>query len=155
MDALQRALGAGIRIERELGGGGMSRVFLATDLSLDRQVVIKVLSTDLSAGLSADRFRREIQLVAKLQHPHVVPIISAGDAEGALYYVMPFLSGESLRARLSREGPLKVPEVVRIAREVLDALAFAHSHGVIHRDIKPENILISGGHAVVADFGVS
>ena len=154
-DRVQRALGSAIRIDRELGGGGMSHVFLATDLSLDRQVVVKVLSPEMSAGVSADRFRREIQLVAKLQHPHVVPILSAGDAEGALYYVMPFISGEPLRARLAREGPMSVTDTVRILRETLDALSFAHKHGVLHRDIKPDNILIGAGHAVVADFGVS
>ena len=133
----------------------MSRVFLATDLTLDRQVVVKVLSLEMSAGVSADRFRREIQLVAKLQHPHVVPLLSAGDAEGALFYMMPFISGEPLRARMAREGPMKIADVALILRETLDALAFAHSHGVIHRDIKPDNILIGAGHAVVADFGVS
>ncbi|MDA1080348.1 MAG: serine/threonine-protein kinase [Gemmatimonadetes bacterium] len=154
-DALQRTLGAAFRIDRELGGGGMSRVFLTTDLTLDRQVVVKVLSVEMSAGVSADRFRREIQLVAKLQHPHVVPLLSAGDAEGALFYVMPFISGEPLRAQIAREGPMKISDVVRILRETLDALAFAHKHGVIHRDIKPDNILIGAGHAVVADFGVS
>ncbi|MDQ8165291.1 MAG: serine/threonine-protein kinase [Gemmatimonadota bacterium] len=153
--ALQRTLGTGYRIDRELGGGGMSQVFLATDLALARQVVVKVLSQEMSAGVSADRFRREIQLVAKLQHPHVVPLLAAGDAEGALYYIMPFISGEPLRARLAREGPMPVGDTIRILRETLDALAFAHSHGVIHRDIKPDNILIGAGHAVVADFGVS
>ncbi|MDH5234674.1 MAG: serine/threonine protein kinase, partial [Gemmatimonadota bacterium] len=153
--ALQASLGTGYRLDRELGGGGMSQVILATDLTLDRQVVVKVLPPDLSAAASVDRFRREIQLVAKLQHPHVVPIVTAGDAAGTLYYVMPFLAGESLRARMAREGPLKVGDTVRILREVLDALAFAHAHGVIHRDMKPENILLSASHAVVADFGVS
>ncbi len=154
-DGLQQVLGTGIRLDRELGGGGMSRVFLATDLALDRRVVVKVLSPDQSAGVSGGRFRREIQLIAQLQHPHIVPILSAGDVEGTLYYVMPFLAGESLRTRMSREGPLEVPDALGILRETLDALAFAHSHGVIHRDIKPENVLIGGGHAVVADFGVS
>jgi len=154
-EALQRSLGPGFRIDRELGGGGMSKVILATDLSLDRQVVVKVLPAELSAAASVDRFRREIQLIAKLQHPHVVPILSSGDADGTLYYVMPFLSGETLRARLARDGPLKVSEAVRILRETLDALAFAHAHGAIHRDIKPENILLSASHAVLADFGVS
>jgi TolB-like protein len=154
-DALQRTLGTGIRLERELGGGGMSSVYLATDLSLDRQIVVKVLPAEFSAGVRADRFRQEIQLVAKLQHPHIVPILAAGDAEGSLYYVMPFLAGESLRARMAREGPLPLADATRIVRETLDALAFAHAHGVIHRDIKPENILLAGGHAVIADFGIS
>ena len=142
-------------MDRELGGAGMSRVFLASDLALDRPVVIKVLSPEQSAGVSGARFRREVQLVAKLQHPHIVPILSAGDADGALYYVMPYLPGESLRARLSREGPLKLADALGVVRETLDGLAFAHAHGVIHRDIKPENILLGGGHAVVADFGVA
>ena len=151
----ERVTSAGFRIDRELGGGGMARVFLATDISLDRQVVIKVLSADQSAGVNGARFRREIQLVARLQHPHVVPILSAGEAEGALYYIMPFLPGESLRARLAREGPVPVADAVGTLREILDALSFAHANGVIHRDIKPENVLIGGGHAVVADFGVA
>ena len=133
----------------------MSRVYLATDLSLDRQVVVKVLARDLSAGVSGARFRREMQLVANLSHPHIIPLLSAGEADGTLYYVMPYLTGEPLRARMAREGPMPVADVVRLLRETLDALAFAHAHGVIHRDIKPENILVSAGHAVVADFGVS
>ena len=152
---IHRALAATYRIDRELGGGGMSRVYVATDLSLARQVVVKVLAPELSAGVSAARFRREIQLVASLSHPHIIPLLSAGEADGALYYVMPYVTGEPLRARMTREGPMPVADVVRILRETLDALTFAHAHGVIHRDIKPENILISAGHAVVADFGVS
>jgi hypothetical protein len=154
-DQLTVSLGPNYAIERELGGGGMSRVFLARDLTLDRAVVVKVLSSEYSAGVSADRFRREIQVIAKLQHPHVVPLLSAGSSEGGLYYVMPFLGGETLRARIAREGPLPIADCVRVLREVLDALAFAHSHGVIHRDIKPENILVEAGHAIVADFGVA
>jgi serine/threonine-protein kinase len=154
-DVLRSSLGPGYRIERELGGGGMSRVFLATDIGLDRAVVVKVLSSEQTTGVSPDRFRREIQVTAKLQHPHIVPLLSAGTADGVLYYVMPYLGGESLRARLVREGPLAVDVTVRILRGVLDALAFAHAHGVVHRDIKPENILLEAGHAVVADFGVA
>ena len=154
-DTLQAALGSGFRIERELGGGGMSRVFVARDLALDRDVVVKVLDRDSTAGVSGDRFRREIQVIARLQHPHIMPILSAGSANGALYYVMPFMGGETLRARLSREGPMAVADLARVLREVLDALAFAHKHGVIHRDIKPENVLIEAGHAVVADFGIA
>ena len=152
---LQRTLGDGYRVERELGGGGMSRVFVAHDLSLDRDVVIKVLSGEATVGVSADRFRREIQLIARMQHPHVVSILSAGAADGSLYYTMPYVAGETLRARITREGALPVPDVVRLLREVLDALAFAHAHGVVHRDIKPENVLVSAGHAVVADFGIA
>src|SRR5688500_10307252 len=153
--ALQRSLGPGFRLDRELVGGGMAEVYLASDISLGRQVVVKVLPAELSAAASVERFRREIQILARLQHPHVVPIVSAGDADGTLYYVMPCLAGETLRARLARDGPLKVTETVRILRETLDALAFAHTHGVIHRDIKPDNILLSASHAVVTDFGVS
>jgi hypothetical protein len=153
---LQAALGTAYRIERELGGGGMSRVFVARDLALDRDVVVKVLPPESTEGVSADRFRREIQLIARLQHPHVVSIISAGAAEGGvLYYVMPFVGGETVRARITREGPFAVADAARILREVLDALAFAHRLGVIHRDIKPENILLEAGHAVMADFGIS
>ena len=143
--ALQRALGDGYRVDRELGGGGMSRVFVAHDLTLDRDVVVKVLSDEATAGVSAERFRREIQLIAQLQHPHIVPILSAGAADGSLYYIMPFVTGETLRARIVRKGPLPIAEVVRLLREVLDALAFAHDHGVVHRDIKPENVLLGVG----------
>ena len=153
--SLQRALGDGYRVDRELGGGGMSRVFVARDLTLDRDVVIKVLSGEATSGVSADRFRREIQVIAKLQHAHVVPILSAGAADDSLYYTMPFVTGETLRARIVREGPLPIVDVVRLLREVLDALAFAHDHGVVHRDIKPENVLIGAGHVVVADFGIA
>ena len=154
-EPLQAVLGDAYRVERELGGGGMSRVFVAHDVSLDRDVVVKVLSEELTSGVSADRFRREIQLMARLQHPHVVPLLSAGTAGGSLYYMMPFVTGETLRARLAREGTLPVADVVRLLREVLDALAFAHDHGVVHRDIKPENVLLASGHAVVADFGIA
>ena len=133
----------------------MSRVFVVRDLSLDRDVVVKVLSDEATAGVSAERFRREIQLIARLQHPHVVSILSAGSANGSLYYMMPYVAGETLRARIGREGPLPVLDVVRLLREVLDALAFAHDHQVVHRDIKPENVLVSSGHAVVADFGIA
>lgn len=154
-EILQGALGASHRIERELGGGGMSRVFVARDLSLDRDIVVKVLPDESTYGVNADRFRREIQVIARLQHPHIIPILAAGSAEGTLYYLMPFMGGETLRARLSREGPLAVSDAARILREVLDALSFAHKHGVIHRDIKPENVLLEAGHAVVADFGIA
>src|SRR5690349_9311364 len=152
---LQAALGDGYRIEKELGGGGMSRVFVATETALERQVVVKVLPVDLAAGLSIERFRREIQFAAKLQHPHIVPLLSAGAAEGLLYYTMPLIEGESLRAKLARQGELPIPEAVRILRDVADALSYAHEHGLVHRDIKPENVLLSGKHALVTDFGVS
>ena len=152
---LSDALGATYRIERELGGGGMSRVFLANETALGRQVVIKVLPPEMAAGVNQDRFRREIQLAARLQHPHIVPLLSAGSAGDILYYVMPFIEGESLRVRLAREGELPVTESVRILREVTDALAYAHEQGVVHRDIKPDNIMLSRGHALVTDFGVA
>jgi eukaryotic-like serine/threonine-protein kinase len=152
---LQAALGDGYRVEKELGGGGMSRVFVATETALERQVVVKVLPVDLAAGLSIERFRREIQFAAKLQHPHIVPLLSTGAAEGLLYYTMPLIEGESLRAKLARQGELPIPEAVRILRDVADALSYAHEHGLVHRDIKPENVLLSGKHALVTDFGVS
>jgi serine/threonine-protein kinase len=152
---LQQALGAGYRVERELGGGGMARIFVATDTTLGRQVVVKVLAPQLAAGVDAERFHREVRLAASLQHPHVVPLHAAGQAEGLLYYTMPFVAGESLRQRLDREGPLPVPEVVRLLKEVADALGFAHRRGIIHRDLKPANILLSEGHALVADFGIA
>ncbi len=154
-DSLQQALGTGFRLDRELGGGGMSRVFVAHDLSLGRDVVVKVLSAESTSGLSGDRFRREIQVIAQLQHPHIVSILSAGSADGALYYTMPFVKGETLRERLQRDGRLPIADTVKLLRELLDALAFAHAHDVVHRDIKPENVLIEAGHALVADFGIA
>ena len=142
-------------LERELGGGGMSRVFVAQETDLGRRVVIKVLPPDLAAGLSIDRFRREIQLAASLQHPHIVPLLAAGQAGDLLYYTMPLVEGESLRAKLAREGELPIPESVRILRDVADALSYAHRHGLVHRDIKPDNVLLSDHHALVTDFGVA
>jgi serine/threonine-protein kinase len=152
---LQEVLGNTYRVDRELGGAGMSRVFLAHEVDLERQVVIKVLPPDLAAGINADRFRREIQLAARLQHPHIVPLLSAAAKGGLLYYTMPFIAGENLRARLSRVRELPVGDATKILREVADALEYAHEQGVVHRDIKPENILFSGNHALVTDFGVS
>lgn len=154
-DQLQTSLGSAYRLERELGGGGMSRVFLAHDSALGRKVVVKVLHPELAAGVSIDRFRREIQLAAQLQHPHIVPLLSAGESEGLPYFIMPFISGESLRVKLSRQGELPVIEVVRILRDVVSALAYAHESNVMHRDVKPDNVLITGGVAVVTDFGVA
>jgi len=152
---LQEVLGGSYRVDRELGGAGMSRVFLAHEVDLERQVVVKVLPPDLAAGINADRFRREIQLAARLQHPHIVPLLSAGAKGGLLYYTMPFIAGENLRARLSRVRELPVADATKVLREVADALEYAHEQGVVHRDIKPENILFSGNHALVTDFGVS
>jgi serine/threonine-protein kinase len=152
---LQTTLGDAYRLESELGGGGMSRVFVAHETALGRKVVIKVLLPELAASVSVDRFRREIQLAAQLQHPHIVPLLSAGESDGLPYFIMPFVTGESLRARVTRSGELPIAESIRILRDVVSALAYAHSFGVIHRDIKPDNVLISGGVAVVTDFGVA
>lgn len=133
----------------------MSRVFVAEETALGRPVVVKVLPPELGAAISMDRFRREIQVAASLQHPHIVPLLAAGRADDLLYYTMPLVEGESLRARLAREGELPVPEAVRILRDVADALGYAHRHGVVHRDIKPDNVLLSNHHALVTDFGVA
>jgi TolB-like protein/Tfp pilus assembly protein PilF/tRNA A-37 threonylcarbamoyl transferase component Bud32 len=154
-ERLQATLGDNYRLERELGRGGMSRVFVAREQTLGRDVVIKVLPPDMAADVSVERFQREIQVAAGLQHPLIVPVISAGDSEGLPYLVMPFIAGESLRERLARQRELPVGEAVRIMRDVAVALDYAHKRGVVHRDIKPENILLTGGTAVVADFGVA
>jgi len=153
-ERLERSLGDTFAIERELGGGGMSRVFLARERALDRRVVVKVLHPELS-GVNVDRFRREIQVVARLQHPHIVPVLAAGEAQGILYFTMPYIDGESLRAWLLRELRLPVEDVLRILHDVADALAYAHERGVVHRDIKPDNVLVSRRHAMVTDFGVA
>ena len=152
---LADALGPDYALEHELGGGGMSRVFVATERALGRRVVVKVLPPDLAAGVNMERFRREIQLAAQLQHPHVVPLLTAGERGDLLWFTMPFIEGESLRALLDRRGRLTPREVLRILHDVVDALAYAHGRGVVHRDIKPGNILMSGSHAVVTDFGVA
>ena len=154
-DQLQIALGTAYTIERELGGGGMSRVFLAEENALGRKVVVKVLPPDLLTGLSVDRFKREIRLAANLQQAQIVPVLSTGEVDGIPYYTMPFVDGESLRATLARTGPLPMTEVVGILRDVTRALSYAHEHGVVHRDIKPDNVLLSGGTAVVTDFGIA
>jgi len=154
-EQLQTALGTGYQLESELTGGGMSRVFVAIDRALGRKVVVKVLPPDLAAGVNRERFRREIQVAAQLQPPHIVPLLSAGEQGDLLWYTMPFIDGESLRTSLERKKPFGVREVTRIMHDVVDALAFAHARGVIHRDIKPGNILRQGSHALVTDFGVA
>ena len=154
-ERLQDALGAEYRITRELGGGGMSRVFVAREESLQRDVVVKVLPPELLAGVNAERFDREVLLAARLQHAHIVPVLSAGEMDGVPYYTMPFVDGASLRDRLARDGPLPIGEAVSVLRDVARALAYAHERGVVHRDIKPANVLLSGGSAVVTDFGIA
>jgi serine/threonine-protein kinase len=154
-DQLQNALGPTYKLDNELTGGGMSRVFAAIDLSLSRRVVVKVLPPELAAGVNRERFRREIQVAAQLQHPHIVPLLSAGEHGDLLWYTMPFIEGESLRAAIEGKRSFSPREVVRILHDVVDALAFAHARGVIHRDIKPANILTQGSHALVTDFGVA
>ena len=151
---LQGALGSAYIVDRELGGGGMSRVFVANDTRLGRRVVVKVLSPELVASVSADRFEREIRLAARLQHPHIVPLLSAGDVDGIPYYTMPFVEGASLRDRLVAR-PLAPSEAQSILRDVARALSYAHRQGIVHRDIKPENVLLAEGVAMVADFGVA
>ncbi len=154
-EGLARSLGDRYRIERELGAGGMATVYLAEDLKHERQVAIKVLREDLSASLGAGRFLREIKIAAQLQHPNILPLLDSGSAAGLLYFVMPYVAGQSLRERLAREGELPVHEAVQLITEVVDALAHAHEHGVVHRDIKPDNVMLSGRHALVTDFGVA
>src|SRR6185312_7755417 len=154
-ERLRKALADRYRVERELGAGGMATVYLGHDLKHDRDVAIKVLHPDLGAALGADRFLSEIRTTARLQHPHILPLLDSGSADGLLYYVMPLVTGETLRARLEREKQLPVDDAIRIAREVADALGYAHGRGVVHRDIKPENILLQSGHALVADFGIA
>ena len=152
---LSTALADRYRVEREIGAGGMATVYLAHDLKHERDVAIKVLHPDLGAALGGERFLSEIRTTARLQHPHILPLLDSGDADGLLYYVMPLVTGETLRARLERERQLPIADALRIAREVADALQHAHGQGIIHRDIKPENILLQDGHALVADFGIA
>ena len=152
---LTAALADRYRIERELGAGGMATVYLAHDLKHNRKVAVKVLKPELAAALGAERFVREIETTAALHHPHILPLYDSGEAGGFLYYVLPYMEGESLRDRLDREKQLPLDDALHVAREVADALSYAHARGVIHRDIKPENILLESGHAVVADFGIA
>ena len=152
---LSTALADRYRIERHLGEGGMATVYLAEDLKHKRKVAVKVLRPELAAVLGAERFIQEITTTANLQHPHILPLHDSGDADGFLYYVMPFIDGETLRDKLNRETQLGIEEAVKIATEVADALDYAHRNNVIHRDIKPENILLHDGRPMVADFGIA
>jgi eukaryotic-like serine/threonine-protein kinase len=154
-ERLEAALAGRYRIERKLGEGGMASVYLAEDLKHKRKVALKILKPELAAVIGADRFLSEIQTTANLQHPHILPLFDSGEAGGYLYYVMPYVEGETLRDKLDREKQLGVEESVRIARDVADALDYAHRQGVIHRDIKPANILLHDGRPVVADFGIA
>ena len=153
--ALSQALADRYAFERELGSGGMATVYLAQDLKHHRKVALKVLRAEIAASLGADRFSREIEVAARLQHPHILPLLDSGEAAGYLYYVMPFVEGESLRERLAHKGELPVHDALKIIIEIVDALAHAHSHGVVHRDVKPDNVMLSGRHALVMDFGVA
>jgi len=155
LERLQQALAERYRIDRELGRGGFATVFLGTDLKHQRQVALKVLHPELALALGSQRFLREITTVAQFKHPHILPLHDSGDADGLLYYVMPFIEGESLRQRLERVGQLPMEDALRITREVADALGYAHGLGVVHRDVKPENILFEAGHAIVTDFGIA
>ena len=154
-EALRAALASRYEVERELGQGGMATVYLARDLKHRRQVAIKIVRPDVAAALGSERFLREIDLAASLTHPHILPLYDSGEAGGFLYYVMPYVEGESLRAKLDREKQLPLEDALRIAREVADALSHAHGRGIVHRDIKPANILLESDHAVVADFGIA
>src|SRR5262245_28039877 len=154
-DELTSALAAHYRLEHELGRGGFATVFLAQDLRHDRPVALKVLHPEVAATLGSERFKQEIRLAARLQHPHILGVYDSGDADGHLWFTMPFVEGESLRQRLDRERQIGLDEALRITREAADALEYAHRHGVVHRDIKPENILLSDRHALVGDFGIA
>ena len=159
-EALAAALAPALEFERELVGGAMARVFVAREVALDRRVVAKVLPPSLAAGINRERFRREIQLAAQLQHPHIVPLFDSGESDGRVFYVMPYVMGESLGARLRRDPSMPLDLALRIAGNVARALAYAHAHRIVHRDIKPDNVLLSGDatgelHAMVSDFGLA
>ncbi len=155
LEQLKEALAGRYEVEKEIGQGGMATVYLANDVRHDRQVAIKVLRPELAATIGAERFVREIKIAAKLQHPHILPLLDSGDASGLLFYVMPFIKGESLRDYLDQHGELPINDAIRITREVVDALALAHHEGLVHRDVKPDNVMISGRHVMVTDFGVA
>ena len=154
-DALRAGLSGRYEIERELGVGGMAEVYLARDVQRDRRVALKVLRRDLAVVAAGERFDLEIRLVSQLVHPHILPLLDSGETSGRVWYTMPYIEGESLRARLDREKQLPIAEAVRLTGEIADALSYAHARGILHRDIKPDNILISDGHALVADFGIA
>ena len=155
LERFRSAIAERYSIERELGQGGMAWVYLAHDTKHRRPVAIKVLRPELGEAIGADRFMREIEIAARLTHPHILPLHDSGEAAGLLYYVMPFIEGESLRDRLQREVQLPLDDALKITREIADALAYAHACGVVHRDVKPENILLKSGHAFIADFGIA
>jgi eukaryotic-like serine/threonine-protein kinase len=155
LDRLAAALADRYRIEGELGRGGMATVYLAEDLKHRRRVAVKVLHAELSVAVGKERFLREITTAANLTHPHIVPVFDSGEADGHLYFVMPLIEGETLRARLERDGQLPIEEAIRLVRQVADGLEYAHGAGILHRDLKPENIMLSRGHAVLADFGIA
>ena len=152
---LQAGLGDRYKVEREVGRGAMATVFLAHDVKHERSVALKVLRPELAINLGAERFLREIKLIAQLQHPHILPLYDSGECGGLLYYVSPYVGSENLRHRMHRDMQMPVEEAIRLVREVADALAYAHQHGIVHRDIKPENILLLDDHAVIADFGIA
>ncbi|MFC1574748.1 serine/threonine-protein kinase, partial [Gemmatimonadota bacterium] len=154
-DRIRTALADRYRVEGEIGQGGMATVYVAQDLKHDRRVALKVLRSELTAGLGAERFVQEIGIAAKLSHPHILPLFDSGEADGLLYYVMPYVEGESLEDRLARDGRMPSEEAIRLTDQVASALAYAHERGVVHRDIKPGNILLAGDQAVVADFGIA
>ncbi len=154
-DTLNQTLGGTYAFERELTAGGMSRLFLAEEKQLGRKVVVKVLSEQVAGGMRKERFQREIQVSARLQHPHIVPLLSSGEVDGLPYFVMPYIEGESLKAHLANKGELPIEDAVRLLTQIASALAYAHKNGVVHRDIKPDNVLLSENIAVVTDFGIA
>jgi eukaryotic-like serine/threonine-protein kinase len=155
VEQVQDALGAQYRVEGVLARGGMTIVLRALDRKHDRVVAVKVLHPDLAGSVGVDRFLREIRLLARLQHPHILPLFDSGSAPGVLFYIMPFVDGETLRERLVRHGQLPIDETLRLGAQMCDALAYAHEHDIVHRDMKPENVLINGGHALLLDFGIA